>query len=233
MARTPKKPARPAPKKSAVSAAAKPKATGKKNALTKAKEAGFLPKHVKGFKPEEEKPNPRGIYATAEDHEEDLPAKAGRPSMFTPELGVRICRLLADGTPALAIWLMDSMPTERTFFRWMAKEGPQFELFRQEVARAREQRATARTFNIERYLVQLTDPNLSARAGLKRLDPQEAKVAMEGERILQACEDSKKYGKSLTLKGDPAAPLETRTRHELSEEELEAIARGGLAGSDA
>lgn len=202
--------------------------SGKPNILTQAKKAGFLPKHTKPAKEPKEPANPRGVFATAPDHPEDVPTKPGRPTTYSPEIGARICRLLADGTPALAIWLMESMPSERTFFRWMAKEGEEFDLFRQEVARAREVRASNRAFNIETYVARLTDPNLASRAGLRMLDPQQAKVAIEAERILMECEAPKKYGKSLTLKGDADNPLVTRTRHEHSEAELEAILRGEL-----
>jgi len=212
-----------------------PKPAGKPNALQRAK--ALAPKLVKA------PPTQAELAAQAEDDRKaqeayyrDAPdldlATGGRPTCFTPEIGVRLCRLIADGTPMVEIFLIEGMPHKRTFLRWMAKEGPVFDIFRHQVVRAREARATGRDLDIETYITQLTDPNLSTKAGLRRLDPQEAKVAIEGQRILQACEAPKKYGKALTLKGDPAAPLVTRTVRDYTDAELLAMAQGGLEQSD-
>lgn len=215
--------------------AAKPKrklknpGSGKPNAMMKAK--AIKPKLEAKPTAQEQVAAMKALYRDAPD--QDMDRRPGRPTMFTPELGSRICRLLADGTPALAIWLMEGMPSESTFFRWMQKTGPEYDLFREEVARAREHRANTRAFKIESLQARLTDPDLSTRSGLRRLDPQEAKVAIEAERILMEVEAPKKYGKALTLKGDKDAPLVTRTLKDLSDEELAALAQGGLKGSDA
>lgn len=194
--------------------------SGKPNAMTKLKQLE-----------QEGKINPRGIYATAPD--QDLDQTPGKPVRFSPELGVRVCRLLAQGTPALRIWALDGFPSEATFFRWMAKEGKEFDLLREEVARAREQRANQRAFRIESYITRMADPEAATIAGLSMLDPQQAKVAIDGERILMECEHPKKYGKALTLKGDKDQPLRVTNAKDLTDAELLALASGGLEKSDA
>lgn len=158
--------------------------------------------------------------------EENEAAKLGRPSLFTPTLGLRICSLIRGMTAYHEIWQTEGLPTERTFFRWLAKEGAEFELFRQSVAQAREDRATNRLHRIELLQRRMTDP--SADVGMP-LDAQQVRAAIEAERILMECEAPKKYGKSITLKGDPKAPLQVqRSLKDYTDAELLALARGGL-----
>jgi hypothetical protein len=56
---------------------------------------------------------------------EDTPKGPGRPSLYTPELAVEICRRLAAGETLRAICRDDHMPDERTVRTW-ALENEEF-----------------------------------------------------------------------------------------------------------
>jgi hypothetical protein len=173
------------------------------------------------------------LQAAMREHEkadENEAAKRGRPSMFTPTLGLRICSLIRGMEPYHLIWQMEGLPDEATFFRWLAKDGEEFELFRESVVRAREDRASNRLHRIELLQRRLTDP--SPEVGMP-LDAQQVRAAIEAERILMECEAPRKYGKSITIKGDPKNPIQVnRTPKDLTDAELMALARGGLEGAE-
>lgn len=63
----------------------------------------------------------------------------GRPTLFTEELAERICSELAAGAKLTEICAADDMPTDRTVYRWLAKD----DKFCQQYARAQEDRTSA------------------------------------------------------------------------------------------
>lgn len=69
------------------------------------------------------------------------PAKAGRPSEFSPEIADKICERLADGESLRKICSAEDMPGKSTVFRWLADEANG--TFRDQYARAREAQADA------------------------------------------------------------------------------------------
>ena len=48
--------------------------------------------------------------------------KIGRPSTYTPELGMTICARIADGDSVRTIVKDDKMPSSSTIFRWLLDE---------------------------------------------------------------------------------------------------------------
>lgn len=63
----------------------------------------------------------------------------GRPSLYRPELGERICSLIAAGHSLRAIGEMDGMPDKATILRWLI--GTKHPEFCDQYARARELQA--------------------------------------------------------------------------------------------
>lgn len=45
---------------------------------------------------------------------------AGRPSLFTPELGMQICEMMSEGEIVLSICRRDDMPSRSTLMNWLA-----------------------------------------------------------------------------------------------------------------
>lgn len=156
----------------------------------------------------------------------------GRPSCWNPVLAERIVALTASGASMeKACAACDVSPA--TVYRWLATEvegeaGAPFASFREALARAREARANTRLDQIEGIMERLTNNEVPKE---QRLDAQTARAAVEGYRVLMELESPLRYGKAITLKGDPKAPLQGVTRHDLSDEALAAIAAGGLKNS--
>lgn len=146
-----------------------------------------------------------------------------RPTNFTPELAERICQKIAEGNGIRRIGRLPGFPNWRTIMRWLANQGPEFEAFRQQYARAREARADARFESIDQVLQDLKD---------KKIDAQAARVMVDAIKWQAGRENGKRYGDAVTIKGDKDNPIETRTRHDLSDAELLALAAGGLCGQD-
>lgn len=155
------------------------------------------------------------------------PVKTGRPSSFNPETAERLCMLIAQGRSVLSACEEDGMPNEATVFRWLATDDPDgnlgFEAFRKEYMRARELRADARFERLDEIMDEV-------RAG--KLDPSAARVMMDAIKWQTGKENAKRYGDAVTVKGDKDNPLQVRTAKELTDEELIAIAAGGLRGTE-
>jgi hypothetical protein len=71
---------------------------------------------------------------------EELMKRTGRPSKYTPVLGEKICRLLAEGTSLRQICVPDDMPDRRTVIKWVLGQvqADGIELFRDQYMQARE-----------------------------------------------------------------------------------------------
>jgi hypothetical protein len=162
----------------------------------------------------------------------------GRPSCWNPVLAERIVQLTASGySMAKACAECDLQPG--TVYRWLAthvelrenstqaeiEDARAFAAFREGIVRAREARADSRLDTIDGIMERLTNRELPAD---QRLDAATARAAVEGYRTLMELESPMRYGKALTLKGSKEQPLQHVSRHELSDEELQAIAAGGL-----
>jgi hypothetical protein len=130
-----------------------------------------------------------------------LEASSGRPTLYTEELGQRICELLADGQTLTRICRENAdLPSDRTIRRWaLDREHP----FSPQYARAREigyhamADATVDTADSEG-----TDPGQVARDRLK----------VDTRKWLLSKALPKIYGDKLAIAGDPTgSPVELRT----------------------
>lgn len=221
---------KPAPKRQAPPAARPKKGpgSGKPNHHTKAKALG-LDLSAKPAKPE-------SIPPVVMEIDPDLVLalqSRGAPTKLTPELGTRVVTCYARGDTMEELSKHEGMPEWRTIYTWLASpssgvNGPLYDAFRQAFTRARELRAHTRLGKIEEALRRSSSTKAERDAGLDPLDPQAARVLIDGQRILMELENRGVYGKQLTVKGDKDNPLVVRSTKQLSRAELEAIARGGL-----
>lgn len=200
---------------------AKPKAKGKPTIHQRAKAAG-----IDTSVPEARKP----LIVIDHDWDPEADETPGRPTMLTPELGGRVCSLIAQRVPLLAIEKLQGMPSERTIYRWLAADaegerGKLYDAFRQAFTRARELRAETRAEAIEYYVHMMTDPDTPA---AQRLDSGVVRVAIEAQRVLMEIENRARYGKQVKVVGDPRQPIGVVQSKALSDAELLAIATGGM-----
>lgn len=153
---------------------------------------------------------------------------------YTPEVGERVCALIANGWSVGKIGRAPGLPSRTTIFTWLAtadaepKEGEEakarpFDAFRQMYLRARELRAEARFERIDQVVHDMR---------IKKIDPQVARVEIDAIKWQLAKENQTRYGDKVTLRGDKEAPmqLQSTVTVELSETQLHAIAAKGLAG---
>lgn len=154
------------------------------------------------------------------------PKRTGRPSKYTPELGEKICKLIAEGKSERQICQMAGMPDRKTLWAWK-DEHPEF--LRQS-ARARID--SAELFNDE--VVRLTAElqcELSQRIGANESFPKgtiEAyKILMQEAARQAAIRDDRNFGarKSVALTGADggAVKIESKTEIKPGMEGLQAI----------
>lgn len=144
-----------------------------------------------------------------------------KATQFSPEVCERVCIRIAEGRSIRAACSGDGFPTWRTFMRWLATEGESYDALRQQYMRARECRADARFETLDSIMRDL-------KAG--KIDAASARVMMDAIKWQAGKENAKRYGDSVTVKGDKENPLEVRSKRELTDAELAAIAAGGLRG---
>lgn len=114
------------------------------------------------------------------------PAKIGRPSVYTPELGIEICVQIAEGKSLRSICKADDRPSMVTIFTWLDKH-PEF---LNHYTRAKEQQADASSEDI----TEIAD---EVRRGL--IDPQAARVAIDAYKWTASKLKPKKYGDKLDI----------------------------------
>ncbi|GHH56032.1 hypothetical protein GCM10009090_25120 [[Pseudomonas] boreopolis] len=135
--------------------------------------------------------------------------------------------LIAQGDSVARAAEAEGMPDARTIFRWLATDDPEgklgFEAFRQQYVRAREIRADARFERVDDIMLKVEQGEI---------DPAAARVMLDAIKWQAGKENAKRYGEAVTLKGDKDSPLHLRTVRELTDEELAAIAAGGLRGTE-
>ncbi len=151
------------------------------------------------------KPAPKKPRAKAQKPaiEQNVTAQAkpmGRPTAYTPELGQVICDLIADRVPLVDICAREDMPDKATFYRWRAKH----EDFRDNYARAREDRADARQDHIDEIIKKLV-------AG--EIKPDVARVIIDAEKWQMGKEKPKSYGDKVALTDPDGGALTVRFTH--------------------
>ncbi len=145
--------------------------------------------------------------------------KVGRPSAFDPDIAAEILDGLCDGLSLRVVCLRDTMPSARSVHRWLSDgEGKEFDLFRQQYARAREIQAST-----------LFDGIIEA-VGLVqsgRLDSKAGRTIIYGLEIVASRLHPKKFGRKLDVSADvnanvgllaiPVAPGSLEAWRELDE----------------
>lgn len=147
----------------------------------------------------------------------------GRPTIYTKALAELVCSHIAEGKSVQKACKLKGTPGERTFLRWLSKEGPEFDELRQLYARARETRADARFESME---------ELADAIRRKEIAPDVGRVLMDIKKFQIVKENRSRYGDAVTLRGDKDAPLQTESRFDLSREQLLAIAAGAAKKGD-
>lgn len=144
------------------------------------------------------------------------PKRTGRPSKYTPELGEKICKLIAEGKSERQISSMAGMPSLVTMWNWKDK----YPEFLNESVRARA--ASAEHFNDE--VLRLSDElqnELSQRIGNNEAFPKgtvEAyKVLMQEAARQAAIRDDSRYGarKQVALTGADGGAVKIEAKTEI------------------
>jgi hypothetical protein len=126
--------------------------------------------------------------------------RTGRPSSFTQEMADAICERLCEGEPFRAICRDEGMPAWRTVYDWMKVHKE----FSAHIACAREEGFDA----IAERARQTARGKTNKAGGDSSGDVQRDKLIIETDLKLLAKWDPKRYGDSMTHRGDPAAPVQ-------------------------
>lgn len=137
---------------------------------------------------------------------------AGRPSIYSQEVADRIVEGIAQGDSLVTILKSDEkLPSYPTVMRWL-RERPEFQAL---YARAREDQADHDADKIREVVDQVI-------AGT--LDPNAARVAMDGLKWNAGKRKPKVYGEKLAIGGDAdAPPIKTTTQLDISNLTLEQL----------
>lgn len=141
-------------------------------------------------------------------------AEIGRPSTYTVEIADEICERIAVGESVRQICLLDHMPDDATFYRWLLK----YDELRDKYARAKE--AQADRFNEE--LIEIADDSRNDwierennRTGQIYIALNEealgrAKLRVETRKWLMGKHKPKKYGDKIQteLSGPDGGPVQ-------------------------
>lgn len=144
----------------------------------------------------------------------------GRPSSYTPVLAERVLSKLAEFGSLRKVMADaeergdDSLPDQSTIYRWLAAH-PEF---REQYTRAREAADEPVSDEMERIVY---DQSLSS---------DHKRVMVDTLKWTLARRSPRKWGDSVTLKGDKDNPLRLSTTKELTEEQLLALAQGDDIG---
>lgn len=129
--------------------------------------------------------------------------KRAPPTVFSPELGEKICARLAEGLGVTKISRLVGMPNRATIFRWLAAAAAEpgdtpLATFLQAYLRAREIRADARYERIDDVIEDMR---------AKKIDAQQARVEIEAIKWQCGKENQGRYSDKVTVRGDTDAPL--------------------------
>lgn len=122
-----------------------------------------------------------------------------RPTLYTLEIGDRICALIATHAKSLekCLDLEDGLPEYRTVCRWIFNN----EEFRQKYARAKELQQELKGEEIE----EIADDDGKDETNPERI--QRAKLRIDTRKWLMSKLAPKKYGDKTTHSNDPENPL--------------------------
>lgn len=127
----------------------------------------------------------------------------GRPSGYSQELADRLCEQLADGKSLRTICKSEDMPGKTTVLRWLRDN----EDFRGQYARARDEQADS-----------IADEMIDIADGGDGGDVQRDRLRVDTRKWVASVLKPKKYGDSVTHKGDAENPLHYKvTKIELTD----------------
>lgn len=129
----------------------------------------------------------------------ETPAKVGRPPLYSEELADIICEKIALGSNLHRICAEEGMPGNTAVYRWRQKY-PEFE---EKYARAKEFRADNRCDKIDALLEKVEKGEI---------DPQAAKVILDGWKWQAGHENPKRYSPRLQseISGPNGGPIKTQ-----------------------
>lgn len=136
-----------------------------------------------------------------------------RPSSYTPVLAERICELTAQGLSKRKIAAREDMPCQPTIDAWLLKHDE----FSLQYARA----IAARTEAQAEEIVEIADRT--------DLTADNKRVMIDARKWVASKLLPRKYGDSVTLKGDKDNPLRFAKPQDMTETDLLAIAAGEKA----
>lgn len=154
---------------------------------------------------------------------------AGRPSSYSDDIADRICERLAAGETLVSICGDAGMPGTSTVFRWLSD--PQFSVFRDMYARARDAQADYLADESIEIADDARNDWMASREDdqsegwkLNGEHVQRSKLRIDTRRWFASKIAPRKYGEAMKLQGDPDAPLTTRLDLSgLSEAQLDAL----------
>lgn len=173
---------------------------------------------------------------------EAAPAPLGRPTLYTQDLGDLICRGLADGKTLREVCRADGMPSESTVRGWALKDDDARPGFFTQYARARE----IGYHGMFDEVLEIADDGVNDWM-LRQGDDKEKLYVLNGEHVQRSRlrVDTRKWALSKALPkiygdrvlnevtGKDGGPIRFAGVHELSDDELTAIAAGGSGGTAA
>lgn len=128
-----------------------------------------------------------------------------RPSIYSEELGLKICDLLASGMSLLQICKQKEMPDKATVFNWLGKK----QAFLDNYIRAREAQMETMAHEIEEIADNEEGDFYSSDKGFvpNHAKIQRDKLRVDTKKWLMSKMKPKKYGERQTLVGEQDNPL--------------------------
>lgn len=129
-----------------------------------------------------------------------------RPTDYSQELAATICSKLADGESLKSICSADEMPDKATVYRWIIAH----EEFRDLYARAREDQADTLADEIIDIADQSNHDTIVDEHGNERPDGEwiaRSRLRVDARKWVASKLKPKKYGDSMTHKGDASEPI--------------------------
>lgn len=141
------------------------------------------------------------------DNENTTPRQQiGRPTDYSLELAAEICARLVNGDSLRKICIADDMPCIATIYVWFSKHSE----FVEQYARAREDQADTLADEIIDIADDKTGDTIVDKDGNERADTEwinRSRLRVDARKWVASKLKPKKYGDSMTHKGDAAEPI--------------------------
>lgn len=130
----------------------------------------------------------------------------GRPTLYSAELALEICDLIASGRSLRSISTDEGMPSQTSVFLWLSK----YPDFAKQYARARETQADAMLEEIMQIADDGVNDTYTDDEGNPRTDQDviaRSRLRVDARKWAMSKMAPKKYGDKLELSGNPDSPL--------------------------